>query len=105
MVDNEVRLRETLVHEMCHAATWIIDRDDTCAHGKLFKAWGRLATKQFPDIGVVSRCHSYEIHAPHKFQCVKEGCGVVYSRHTKKGLNTDWCVVCALIGVSAGTDL
>lgn len=89
VVDSEERMRETLVHEMCHAATYLIDCVDNAHHGPLFKRWGRRATRRFPDIGVVDRCHSYEIHAAHKFQCVKSSCGVTYSRHTKKGLNTD----------------
>jgi predicted SprT family Zn-dependent metalloprotease len=87
--DTEERMRETLVHEMCHAATHLIDREDKAGHGKLFKAWGRQATRRFPDIGVVDTCHSYEIHAAHKFQCERDSCGVVYSRHSKKGLDTD----------------
>jgi predicted SprT family Zn-dependent metalloprotease len=93
--DTEERMRETLVHEMCHAATHLIDREDKAGHGKLFKAWGRQATRRFPDIGVVDTCHSYEIHAAHKFQCERDSCGVVYSRHSKKGLDTDRyrCVV------------
>jgi predicted SprT family Zn-dependent metalloprotease len=32
------KLRNTLVHEMCHAATWIIDNDAE-SHGPTFKKW------------------------------------------------------------------
>ena len=33
------RIRETIVHEMCHAANWIIDGTKRAGHGKLWKAW------------------------------------------------------------------
>jgi hypothetical protein len=32
------RLRCTLIHEMCHAATWIIN-EERGGHGKIWKAW------------------------------------------------------------------
>lgn len=32
------KLRNTLVHEMCHAATWILDNDAE-SHGPTFKKW------------------------------------------------------------------
>ncbi len=86
MLDDEERLRSTLIHEMCHAANFLIDELDNEQHGKMFKKWGRKATKHFPEI-TVSTCHSYDIHAPHKFKCVNTICGVVYSRHSKKGIN------------------
>lgn len=31
------RLRCTLIHEMCHAATWIYNGEN--GHGKTWKAW------------------------------------------------------------------
>ena len=33
------RIRDTIVHEMCHAANWIIDGTKRAGHGKLWKAW------------------------------------------------------------------
>ena len=33
------RIRDTLVHEMCHAATWIIDGIKGGGHGREWKAW------------------------------------------------------------------
>lgn len=85
-MDDEERLRSTLIHEMCHAANFLIDELDNAQHGKMFKKWGRKATKHFPEISI-DRCHNYDIHVPHKFKCVNAICGVVYSRHSKKGIN------------------
>jgi hypothetical protein len=36
--DTADRLRDTLVHELCHAATWIVD-DVKDGHGPYWKAW------------------------------------------------------------------
>ena len=33
------RIRDTIIHEMCHAANWIIDGTKRAGHGKLWKAW------------------------------------------------------------------
>ncbi len=88
MIDDDERLRSTLIHEMCHAANWLVDQLDNAHHGAQFRKWGRKATKQFPEISV-STCHNYAVHKPHKFKCVNSVCGVVYGRHTKKGINTD----------------
>lgn len=32
------RVRDTLIHELCHAASWIVD-GDTGGHGKVWKYW------------------------------------------------------------------
>lgn len=32
------RLRDTLVHEMCHAATWIVNQVSD-GHGRFWKSW------------------------------------------------------------------
>ena len=37
VVDTEIRLQETLLHELCHAATWIIDGVRKPPHGAEFK--------------------------------------------------------------------
>lgn len=33
------RIQNTLSHEMCHLASWIIDGDPKEGHGKIWKAW------------------------------------------------------------------
>ena len=37
------RLRDTLLHEMCHAAVWIIDKIKG-GHGPAFKSWYGLGS-------------------------------------------------------------
>lgn len=38
IVDSAARLRDTLVHEMCHAATWIVN-EISDGHGSFWKSW------------------------------------------------------------------
>ena len=33
------KLRDTLAHELCHCAIWVIDHDPHSHHGKTFKQW------------------------------------------------------------------
>jgi predicted SprT family Zn-dependent metalloprotease len=68
VVDGEQRLRETLLHELCHAAAWVVDGSRKPPHGPHFYAWGRKATAA---TGLpVTRCHAYAIAFKHTWQCV-----------------------------------
>lgn len=64
------RLRDTLVHEMCHAATWLINgvRD---GHGNFWKLYARKATAAHPELPMVTRCHSYDIKYKFQYQCTR----------------------------------
>lgn len=64
VVDTEQKLRETLLHECCHVAAWLLDRcGRSCctAHGRHFKAWVRRAKAAYPTYGPFDQCHAYEI--------------------------------------------
>ena len=61
VIDDRFKLRDTLLHELCHAASYLIDGVKD-GHGKFFKKWGRHCNELLPDIPVVSRCHSYQIN-------------------------------------------
>ncbi|XP_023667261.1 germ cell nuclear acidic protein [Paramormyrops kingsleyae] len=89
--DSADRLRDTLVHEMCHAATWIINgvRD---GHGSFWKLYARKATLAHPELPMVTRCHSYDINYKFQYQCSR--CKNVIGRHSKS-LDTQR-FVCAL---------
>ncbi|KAJ6626944.1 SprT-like family-domain-containing protein [Mycena sp. CBHHK59/15] len=63
ILDCDERIRNTLSHEMCHLACWMIDRNTDEAHGKLFKAWARKVEDEDPDI-TVSVTHNYAIYYP-----------------------------------------
>jgi predicted SprT family Zn-dependent metalloprotease len=54
------RLRNTLLHELCHVAVWMIDGIQKPPHGKRFKYWAKKAMRAVPDIRVTTY-HDYEI--------------------------------------------
>ncbi|XP_066504531.1 germ cell nuclear acidic protein [Hoplias malabaricus] len=78
--DSADRLRDTLVHEMCHAATWLINnvRD---GHGPFWKVYARKATLAHPELPMVTRCHSYDINYKYQYQCNR--CKNTIGRHSK----------------------
>jgi len=80
VIDSTDRLRDTLVHEMCHAASWIISgyRD---GHGPLWKTWAEKAMTRFPELPIIDRCHDYQIRTQYTYKCGK--CGYSIDRHSK----------------------
>jgi predicted SprT family Zn-dependent metalloprotease len=79
VLDTLDRLKCTLLHEMCHAAQWILDGNAKPMHGPIFKKWARWASKQ---TGVpISVRHSYEIVYKYAWQC--ESCHVIIQRHSR----------------------
>ncbi|XP_028272344.1 germ cell nuclear acidic protein isoform X2 [Parambassis ranga] len=78
--DSADRLRDTLIHEMCHAATWLINsvRD---GHGNFWKMYARKATLVHPELPMVTRCHSYDIKYKFQYQCTR--CKNTIGRHSK----------------------
>jgi len=80
VIDSGDRLRDTLIHEMCHAASWIISgyRD---GHGPLWRTWAEKAMSRFPELPVIDRCHSFEIRTKYTYRCEK--CGYSVGRHSK----------------------
>uniref|UniRef100_A0A3B5LID1 Germ cell nuclear acidic peptidase n=1 Tax=Xiphophorus couchianus TaxID=32473 RepID=A0A3B5LID1_9TELE len=89
--DSADRLRDTLIHEMCHAATWLINgvRD---GHGNLWRLYARKSTLIHPELPMVTRCHSYDITYKFQYQCKR--CQNTIGRHSKS-LDTQR-FVCAL---------
>ncbi|XP_030064693.1 germ cell nuclear acidic protein isoform X2 [Microcaecilia unicolor] len=78
--DSADRLRDTLIHEICHAATWLINgvRD---GHGQFWKFYAKKSTVVHPELPVVTRCHSYEINYKFRYKC--SHCGTTIGRHSK----------------------
>jgi predicted SprT family Zn-dependent metalloprotease len=85
VLDRESRLNATLLHELCHVAAWLVQGASKPPHGPEFKAWADVASKRYP-MCQVERCHSYAIHAPHRYEC--QTCGCPYKRHSKS-VDTD----------------
>lgn len=80
VVDEPVRLYNTLAHELCHALQWIVDETAKPPHGHHFKSWASRFQKWDGDL-VITTCHEYEIRYKFKYVCVE--CGQVYGRHSR----------------------
>ncbi|XP_011502383.1 PREDICTED: uncharacterized protein LOC105365823 [Ceratosolen solmsi marchali] len=92
ILDSPDRLRDTLIHEMCHTATWLINNVSD-GHGSFWKAWATKATKVFPELPPISRCHNYEIQTKYMYKCIN--CGYSIGRHSKSlDLNKKRCGFC-----------
>ncbi|XP_026760326.2 uncharacterized protein LOC113519424 [Galleria mellonella] len=81
VIDTPQRLRDTLIHELCHAATWLIDGELRAGHGPLWKKWATHALRKFPELGEISRCHDLQIYYKYSYKCTK--CGYKIQRHSK----------------------
>ncbi|XP_075986973.1 uncharacterized protein LOC142983794 isoform X2 [Anticarsia gemmatalis] len=81
VLDAPARLRDTLIHELCHAATWLLDNELRAGHGPLWNKWAKRALQVYPELGEISRCHDMEIHFKYSYKCTK--CGYSVQRHSK----------------------
>ncbi|KAH8397794.1 hypothetical protein KR222_001786 [Zaprionus bogoriensis] len=73
------RLRCTLIHELCHAATWVFNGEG--GHGHVWKNWARRACMKFPDLPPISVCHNYDIQFKYTYKCT--ACGLASHAHSK----------------------
>ena len=107
VLTDEDRLVNTLTHELCHAAQWMVDGVSKPPHGESFYKWARRvegnvpAIRQaalerglrFPSKLQVSTSHSYTINFKYRWQC--DGCGLEYGRHSKSiKVETHRCGAC-----------
>ncbi|KAI1340682.1 SprT-like family-domain-containing protein [Xylariaceae sp. FL0016] len=82
VLSNTPDLLNTVAHEFCHLAVFILDGKPKMAHGAEFKAWGRRCGRVFGDRGInVITKHSYEIEYKYIWRC--EGCACEVKRHSK----------------------
>ncbi|KAH9034187.1 SprT-like family-domain-containing protein [Lactarius pseudohatsudake] len=63
VLDSNERIRNTLSHEMCHLACWVINQDPKEGHGKVWKSWAAKVMRKRADIDISTR-HNYEISYP-----------------------------------------
>ncbi|CAM9703105.1 unnamed protein product [Ectocarpus fasciculatus] len=102
VLDSEDKLRQTLLHELCHAAAWVVDHKSNPPHGDHFWAWANRAKAAHPGVPITT-CHSYAINYKYRYTCVGgsladggggscddeaglsggRGCGAVIGRHSK----------------------
>ncbi|KAG2754506.1 hypothetical protein P692DRAFT_20854246 [Suillus brevipes Sb2] len=88
ILDCDERIRNTLSHEMCHLACWIINGNPKEGHGQAFKAWANKVMIKRPEIEITTR-HNYEISYPFEWKCEK--CSKIYGRYSKS-IRPDECV-------------
>ncbi|CAH3186341.1 unnamed protein product [Porites evermanni] len=92
VIDSADRLRDTLIHEMCHAASWIIS-GVKAGHGPVWKKWTTRANFVHQDLPPISRCHSYTINTKYTYRCTK--CSNTFGRHSKSvNLEKSRCAYC-----------
>lgn len=85
------RLRCTLIHEMCHAATWIINGEN--GHGPTWKRWAAKANATFPELPKIGVCHNYVIEYKFTYQCTS--CNAKYQTHSRsKKVENIRCSIC-----------
>ncbi|KAH3842174.1 hypothetical protein DPMN_115669 [Dreissena polymorpha] len=78
--DNAERVRDTLIHEMCHAAVWLINGVNG-GHGQFWKYWARQSMNVHPELPAIDRCHSYDIKTKYTYKCTQ--CDYSIGRHSK----------------------
>ena len=88
VVDSPFRLAQTLLHELCHAAAWVLDHVDKPPHGPAFAKWAASASKSYPK-RAVTVCHNFEIK--YKYQYLCQRCGTSIGRFSKSIKETDRC--------------
>jgi predicted SprT family Zn-dependent metalloprotease len=88
LIDDEHRLRSTLMHELCHAAAFLVDGVTKPPHGSCFKKWAKVAMTLIPEI-TVSTTHSYVTNS-HKFAwaCTNSDCRIIIKRYSNS-VNVD----------------
>uniref|UniRef100_UPI00358FC84D germ cell nuclear acidic protein-like n=1 Tax=Myxine glutinosa TaxID=7769 RepID=UPI00358FC84D len=90
--DTADRLRDTLIHEMCHAASWVLHgiRD---GHGQMWQLFARNACLVHPELPPITRCHSYGIRYKFNYRCTS--CQKSIGRHSKSlDVNRFDCGLC-----------
>ena len=94
VLDTAEKLEATLLHEMCHAAAWLLDHCAKPPHGAVFKKWANRVMRVYPVVSV-DTCHSYQIHQPYKYRCTQSWCQQEYGRHSKSiDVEAKACGVC-----------
>lgn len=94
VLDDSKRLQSTLLHEMCHAAAWVVDGVSKPPHGTCFKKWAAVATCRIPG-SEVTTTHDYKIQYKYAWACTKPGCTFLVQRHSRSiDVNRQLCGRC-----------
>ncbi|KAL3178107.1 hypothetical protein MRX96_038636 [Rhipicephalus microplus] len=57
---NAEQTRDTVLHELCHAAVWCLHNCKRGGHGELWHFWVDRAARRFPKLPPAQRCHDYK---------------------------------------------
>ncbi|KDE08761.1 hypothetical protein MVLG_01214 [Microbotryum lychnidis-dioicae p1A1 Lamole] len=82
VVDSVMKLNNTLAHELCHLAAWVISNELSPPHGKAFKLWAARVMAARPDIEVTTT-HSYQITYKYRWRCLSLDCQKIFQRHSR----------------------
>ena len=93
--DSAERMRDTLAHEMCHAAAFLIN-GLLDGHGKIWRYWANRVNITYKKMPRITIKHSYEIKKKYVYRCMrchneihrfsksidteKQICGICYGR-------------------------
>lgn len=105
VLDDQERLQSTLLHEMVHAAAWIVDGVSRPPHGACFKKWASRAMQRVPGVEVTTT-HDYQIQYKYAWSCTTPGCKFLVRRHSRSvDLQRHCCGRCRgrLVEVDAST--
>ncbi|KAI5304458.1 hypothetical protein KEM56_006479 [Ascosphaera pollenicola] len=88
IIDCEERLYNTLAHEFCHLANFMVSHVVDNPHGESFRCWAAkcmIALAKHPiygpfDVKITTK-HSYKIDYKYVWSC--SGCALEYGRHSK----------------------
>ncbi|CAF0951034.1 unnamed protein product [Rotaria sordida] len=87
------RCRDTLLHEMCHAAVSLIDGVKDGGHGPVWRKWTRQAERCYPYLPAISVKHTYDITYKFIYRCTQ--CQYEIYRHSKSvDIEIDFCGKC-----------
>ncbi|XP_077148437.1 germ cell nuclear acidic-1 protein-like isoform X2 [Ranitomeya variabilis] len=90
--DSAERVRDILLHEMCHAACWHLNGVEFDGHGPFWVQHTEQATRVHPELPPVSVHHSYDIKYKYNYVCA--GCGDRVGRFTKISEEKRHCKKC-----------
>ena len=94
VVDDLHRLQTTLLHELCHAAAWLVQGSARPPHGPCFQQWAQKAMAAVPSIRITTR-HNFNIHYPYVYSCGNTVCaGTLVKRRRRINVQRYVCGQC-----------
>ncbi|GAA5951299.1 hypothetical protein JCM3765_002438 [Sporobolomyces pararoseus] len=100
VLDTREKLFNTLSHELCHIAVWILSSPSSSTssggegpHGNQFKLWGKRCMLFGQIKGLkITTTHSYQIDYKFRWKCLNPQCGKIFGRHSNSiNIETHGC--------------